>query len=71
MSALGQKRTWRDQIAMSALPPIADIAERDRNVRFVPEADIAFVPEADIATLIRSLRRRGRTRSAARQCRAL
>jgi hypothetical protein len=21
MSALGQKRTWRDQIAMSALPP--------------------------------------------------
>ena len=25
MSALGQKRTWRDQIAMSALPPKADI----------------------------------------------
>jgi hypothetical protein len=25
---------------MSALPPIADIAERDWNVRFVPIADI-------------------------------
>jgi hypothetical protein len=25
---------------MSALPPKADIAERDRNVRFVPQADI-------------------------------
>jgi hypothetical protein len=25
---------------MSALPPKADIAERDRNVRFVPKADI-------------------------------
>jgi hypothetical protein len=24
---------------MSALPPKADIAERDRNVRFVPKAD--------------------------------
>ena len=26
---------------MSALPPKADIVERDRLVRFVPEADIA------------------------------
>jgi hypothetical protein len=25
---------------MSALPPKADIAERDRHVRFVPEADV-------------------------------
>jgi hypothetical protein len=25
---------------MCALPPIADIAERDRHVRFVPQADI-------------------------------
>jgi hypothetical protein len=25
---------------MSALPPKADIAERDRDVRFVPKADI-------------------------------
>jgi hypothetical protein len=41
MSALGQKRTWRDQIAMSALPPTADIRQRDWDVRFVPEPDIA------------------------------
>ena len=40
MSALGQKRTWRDQIAMSALPPIADIPRRNLNVRFGPNADI-------------------------------
>jgi hypothetical protein len=26
---------------MSALPPKADIAERDRHVRFVPKADIS------------------------------
>jgi hypothetical protein len=25
---------------MSALPPIADVAEGDRHVRFVPQADI-------------------------------
>jgi hypothetical protein len=36
ISALGQKQTSRSEIAMSALPPKADIAERDRNVRFVP-----------------------------------
>jgi hypothetical protein len=40
MSALGQKRTWRDQIAMSTLPPIADIPRRNINVRFGPIADI-------------------------------
>ena len=40
MSALGQKRTCRSETAMSALPPKADIAERDRHVRFVPKADI-------------------------------
>jgi hypothetical protein len=37
MSALGQKRTFGPFIAMSALPPKADIAERDRDVRFVPK----------------------------------
>jgi hypothetical protein len=26
--------------SMSALPPIADIVERDRHVRFVPEAEV-------------------------------
>jgi hypothetical protein len=33
MSALGQKQTWRPEISMSALPPIADIAERQWDVR--------------------------------------
>ena len=40
MSALGQKQTSRSQISMSALPPKADIAQHDRDVRFVPKADI-------------------------------
>ena len=39
MSALGQKRTLRHVCVMSALPPKADIVERDRHVRFVPKAD--------------------------------
>jgi hypothetical protein len=43
MSALGQKRTWRAEIAMSALPPIADIASGQLDVRFGPKADIQFV----------------------------
>jgi hypothetical protein len=40
MFALGQKRTLKRLHLMSALPPKADIAERDRHVRFVPKADI-------------------------------
>jgi hypothetical protein len=40
MSVLGQKQTWRPENSMSALPPKADIAERGRNVRFVPQADM-------------------------------
>jgi hypothetical protein len=39
MSALGQKRTFGPFIAMSAIPPKADIARRDPDVRFVPKAD--------------------------------
>jgi hypothetical protein len=35
MSALGQKRTSKPVRVMSALPPKADIVERDRHVRFV------------------------------------
>jgi hypothetical protein len=42
ISALGQKQTCRFQFAMSALPPKADIAERNRHVRFVPEAEIGI-----------------------------
>jgi hypothetical protein len=39
MSALGQKQTCAREIAMSALRPKADIAGRQLDVRFVPEAD--------------------------------
>jgi hypothetical protein len=39
MSALGQKQTSRSQPVMSALPPKADIAGRQLDVRFVPETD--------------------------------
>jgi hypothetical protein len=41
MSALGQKETFRDAGAMSALPPKADMCSATRYVRFVPIADIA------------------------------
>ena len=40
MSAMGQKQTFRLFIAMSALPPKADIVTQSRNARFVPKADI-------------------------------
>jgi hypothetical protein len=40
MSALGQKRTSQQVRAMSALPPKADMVQHDRDVRFVPKADI-------------------------------
>ena len=40
MSALGQKRTSHQVRVMSALPPKADIRCGDRQVRFVPKADI-------------------------------
>jgi hypothetical protein len=40
MSALGHKRTFGPFIAMSALPPKADIHPRQLDFRFVPKADI-------------------------------
>jgi hypothetical protein len=40
MSALGQKQTSDWHPFMSALPPKADIAECDWDVRFVPQADM-------------------------------
>jgi hypothetical protein len=36
MSALGQKRTLPSAVVTSALPPKADIGERNWDVRFVP-----------------------------------
>jgi hypothetical protein len=47
---------------MSALPPKADIAERDRHVRFVPKADILRCGKS---RAIQSPRRRHRIRKAA------
>ena len=41
MSALGQKQTCGQFIAMSALPPKADIDRRDWDVRFVPKGDVS------------------------------
>ena len=41
MSLMGHKRTRRGQIGMCALPPKADTARRDSNVRFGPKTDIA------------------------------
>ena len=38
MSALGQKRTFRNVQRMSALPPKADTDQHGCDVRFVPEA---------------------------------
>ena len=48
MSALGQKQTSEDVRAMSALPPKADIIERNRHVRFVPKADSYTATKIDL-----------------------
>ena len=39
-SAMGHKRTSHYACVMSTLPPKADIAQHERDVRFVPKADI-------------------------------
>jgi hypothetical protein len=49
MSVKGHKRTFRNAIALSALPPKADIPSGQRDVRFVI---------SDILPIIRSSRRR-------------
>jgi hypothetical protein len=54
MSALGQKQTSHSEIAMSALPPKADIAGHQLDVRFVPKADSCTAAKRSI----RSPRRR-------------
>ena len=43
MSALGQERTLKRLYTMSALPPKADIRQGNRDVRFVPKADVKGV----------------------------
>jgi Na+/H+-dicarboxylate symporter len=61
MSERGQKRTWRDQIAMSALPPTADIRPRDQDVCFGPKPDSCTAAKP----VIRSPRRRPPAKSEA------
>jgi hypothetical protein len=51
MSALGQKQTLRRVQRMSALPPKADIDERDRHVRSLADIearpfDVRFTPKS-------------------------
>jgi hypothetical protein len=36
---------------MSALPPEADITERDHHVRFVPEAEVAVISSVELIVL--------------------
>jgi len=43
MSALGQKQTFRSPIAMSALPPKADMCDATSDVRFGPIAGIGHL----------------------------
>jgi hypothetical protein len=52
MSALGQKQTLDWRPLMSALPPKADIAERDRHVRFATKADIAALIRPERTTSV-------------------
>jgi hypothetical protein len=44
-----QKRTLSKACAMSALPPKADIAARDRDVRFVPNSGVPYRGARDLA----------------------
>jgi hypothetical protein len=46
MSALGQKQTSDCRLSMFAIPPKADIAECDWDVRFVPIADMLYASQA-------------------------
>jgi len=43
MSVLGQKQTYTEQNAMSALPPKADMCGATRDVCFGPKADVGIV----------------------------
>src|SRR5882672_6015575 len=54
MSEMGRqkRKCWRFQV-MSALPHKADINSRDRDVRFVPQADVRRV-NAALAFLVRN-----------------
>ena len=59
MSALGHKRTFAVQNAMSALPPKADMCSATRHVRFVPKADIRGTTKLGWSALVFPCRLRG------------
>src|SRR5262245_48582677 len=61
MSALGQKRTSRRDLAMSALPLKADKAQTCWHVRFVPLANVAHETAVDRTFLPRIDDRNGVT----------
>jgi hypothetical protein len=44
----GYWRTLKRFHWMSALPPKADIVERDRHVRFVPKAEVAVIRSVEL-----------------------
>ena len=66
MSALDHKRTSQDVRVMSALPPKADIAERDYHVRFVPQADITASLDFVLGVVSMSAKRQKQTSRLAR-----
>jgi hypothetical protein len=55
ISALRQKQTWRQALAMSALPPKADIGWRRLDVCFVPIADIGHQGTMRLAVIFERL----------------
>jgi hypothetical protein len=50
MSALGQKQTFGRFIAMSAIPPKADIDPSAFDARFVPKADIRALAASKVGS---------------------
>jgi hypothetical protein len=55
MSAVGQKRTWRQIRVISALPPKADIGQPHWDVRLVPKAAIAASFDHLVGALLQQL----------------
>ena len=62
MSAVGHKRTFAAQKAMSALPPKADMCGATGDVRFMPIADIEGSKLDDLRSRPSKCRARPRTR---------
>jgi hypothetical protein len=54
MSALGQKQTFRSAIAMSALPPKADIRERNLSVSTKRQLETSLSSQQQLHHLLHS-----------------